>query len=66
MVEPHEDLTREYNISKLADFIYNNVYDPWTEEIKVEDIMRDIKERPLEVLSMVIESYDGLIKALDD
>ena len=34
----------------IADILYEEIYDPWTEDCTTESIMKDIKKKPLELM----------------
>lgn len=53
----HELITKEQE-DFVLDWLYENYYDPWTEEVTYEQIKEDIKHNPMEMIYGLISMID--------
>ena len=51
---------------EMIKWLYNNLYDPWTEEITYSDIEKDIEENPENIIEWLIERYKELERDTED
>ena len=59
-------MDREDMIQKIAESIFDTVYDPWTENVTIESVKKDIEDNPIEVMYAMAHHIKELYQAIDE